>query len=375
MRQEYNLVMSVANFFRDHLTILIAIAIFIIILIAGWRYLLVAIVALTIAVILIPLHNRMKKHIPAPLSAGILTCGVYAIIIGIIGGVCAVIMENFGTFQEMIISILDWIRDLLHLSPDSSSSVATSINNLFDTMILGILDEGPSQIFSLIGNVVGVVVGFILLFIFLYLFIIMGETLKNDIVSIIPEKSKESVYLMGQKSKDILFSLYVVHVALGILVFILAIPFAWVLSLVGVITADSILLIAVLCGVLALIPMIGAIFVLIFLVLYCLSIGNIIGIIITATMGYFLLCILIDFILRPKLTAKRVKIRPMLVFLGFFGGAAVMGLLGFVLGPIFLVLGVAAYEIFFTEMRKVKKQEMEELKLKAENVDSSDSEK
>jgi len=332
-------------------------------------------VALTIAVILIPLHNRMKKRIPAPLSAGILTCGVYAIIIGIVGGVFVVILENFGTLQDMIVRILDWIRDLFHLSPDSNDSIATSINDFFDTMIAAIIEAGPSEILSIIGNVVGVIVGFVLLFIFLYLFIVMGETLKNDISSIIPEKSKESVNLMGQKSKDILFSLYVVHVALGILVFLLAIPFAWVLSLVGVISADAILLIAVLCGVLALIPMIGAIFVLIFLVLYCLSIGNIPGIIITATMGYFLLCILIDFILRPKLTAKRVKIRPMLVFLGFFGGAAVMGLAGFVLGPIFLVLGVTAYDIFFTEMRKVKKQEMDELKLKAESEESLETEK
>ena len=61
-----------------------------------------------------------------------------------------------------------------------------------------------------------------------------------------------------------------------------------------------------------------------------------------------------DIILRPKLTGKRVQIRPMLMFVGFFGGAMTMGLLGFVLGPVLLVLGITGYEIFFKEMRRMK---------------------
>jgi len=53
-----------------------------------------------------------------------------------------------------------------------------------------------------------------------------------------------------------------------------------------------------------------------------------------------------------------VKIRPMLMFVGFFGGAMAMGLLGFVLGPVLLILGITAYEIFIKEGRKKKSGEM-----------------
>ncbi|HJJ39211.1 MAG TPA: AI-2E family transporter, partial [Methanocorpusculum sp.] len=115
-----------------------------------------------------------------------------------------------------------------------------------------------------------------------------------------------------------------------------------------------IVLFATLCGFFALIPVLGAPLVLIFLGLYALATGDIYGVIITATLGVILLWILPDFFIRPKLTGDKVKIRPMLIFVGFFGGAAIMGLIGFVLGPVLLVLGMAAYEIFFKELRTIK---------------------
>ena len=77
-----------------------------------------------------------------------------------------------------------------------------------------------------------------------------------------------------------------------------------------------------------------------------------------ATLGYFLTCVLTDLIIRPKLTGKRVKIRPMLMFVGFFGGAMAMGLLGFVLGPVLLILGITAYEVLIKEARKKKAEEL-----------------
>ena len=42
------------------------------------------------------------------------------------------------------------------------------------------------------------------------------------------------------------------------------------------------------------------------------------------------------------------------MFVGFFGGAMVMGLLGFILGPVLLVLTLTGYEIFIKEARREK---------------------
>ena len=46
-----------------------------------------------------------------------------------------------------------------------------------------------------------------------------------------------------------------------------------------------------------------------------------------------------------------------MLMIGFFGGAMAMGLLGFVLGPVLLILGITAYEIFIKEGRKKKETE------------------
>ena len=105
--------------------------------------------------------------------------------------------------------------------------------------------------------------------------------------------------------------------------------------------------------------------VIIFVGIYALCLGDIRGVILIATVGYFLTCVLTDLIIRPKLTGQRVKIRPMLMFVGFFGGAMAMGLLGFILGPVLLILGITAYEIFIKEGRKKKEKELvnEEIKI------------
>jgi predicted PurR-regulated permease PerM len=54
----------------------------------------------------------------------------------------------------------------------------------------------------------------------------------------------------------------------------------------------------------------------------------------------------IDNILRPKLIEGRTSLHPLLVFLSTLGGLAVFGPLGFVIGPVIIVLLLAFLEIY-----------------------------
>lgn len=193
-----------------------------------------------------------------------------------------------------------------------------------------------------------IIIDVILFFALLYCFIILGDRIWHDIWSVLPEHSKESVGLMAGKTKDILYSLYIVHVFIAVLTFFLAYPFFLLLGY------GHELFYATLCAVFTLIPFLGLIMVLIFVGLYSLSIGEWRGVLLICTVGYFLLCVVTDMILRPKLTGKKVQIRPMLMFFGFFGGAMIMGLIGFILGPVLLVLGITGYEIFIKEAKSMK---------------------
>jgi len=54
--------------------------------------------------------------------------------------------------------------------------------------------------------------------------------------------------------------------------------------------------------------------------------------------------------LRPVLMGKRVEIHPVIIFIGFFGGMATMGLVGFILGPLLLSLLIGGYQIVVQEI-------------------------
>jgi predicted PurR-regulated permease PerM len=56
----------------------------------------------------------------------------------------------------------------------------------------------------------------------------------------------------------------------------------------------------------------------------------------------------VDNLLRPKLIEGETSLHPLLVFLSTLGGIAVFGPLGFVIGPVVIVLLIAFLEIYRT---------------------------
>ena len=54
---------------------------------------------------------------------------------------------------------------------------------------------------------------------------------------------------------------------------------------------------------------------------------------------------------RPVLIGRRVKVHPVIMFIGIVGGLLTMGLAGFVLGPLIIVLVITSYRMY-TEERK-----------------------
>ncbi len=63
---------------------------------------------------------------------------------------------------------------------------------------------------------------------------------------------------------------------------------------------------------------------------------------------------LIDNFIRPKLVSNSIQIHPLAVFLMVIGGIAFFGPVGFLLGPLVMVLFVALIDIYLS--LKVKKE-------------------
>lgn len=69
--------------------------------------------------------------------------------------------------------------------------------------------------------------------------------------------------------------------------------------------------------------------------------------------GLFLWCALlvstIDNFLRPKIVSERAKVHPLVILLGVFGGLALFGFVGIIVGPFLLTLFMASLKIYMEE--------------------------
>jgi predicted PurR-regulated permease PerM len=54
----------------------------------------------------------------------------------------------------------------------------------------------------------------------------------------------------------------------------------------------------------------------------------------------------IDNFLKPKIIGDRSKVHPVVILLGIFGGLALMGIPGFIVGPVVLALTISFVEIY-----------------------------
>ena len=124
----------------------------------------------------------------------------------------------------------------------------------------------------------------------------------------------------------------------------------WILGL------PAALLWGVVMTVLSLIPAVGAGLVWLPAAIYLYAVGDWISA--TVLIAYGVLIIgLADNILRPLLVGRDTKLPDWMVLLSTLGGIAMVGINGFVIGPLIAVLFVAFWQIFSSEFNPVTQQQ------------------
>lgn len=120
------------------------------------------------------------------------------------------------------------------------------------------------------------------------------------------------------------------------------------LAIAGV---DYVLFLTILMIFLGVIPMVGSGFVMIPIGIIMLFTGHIwqgVMLLLATT----LLVNNIDNYLRPKLVSKKAELHPALVILGVLGGLQVFGVLGFIYGPVIMILLVTTVEMYMKYAQK-----------------------
>lgn len=113
----------------------------------------------------------------------------------------------------------------------------------------------------------------------------------------------------------------------------------------GILGIQGALLWGVVMAILSLLPAVGAVIVWLPVAIYLLSIGAVGKGIILILFGSLVIG-LVDNLVRPLLVGKDTKMADYLVLLSTLGGIAVMGVNGFVIGPLVAAMFISVWEIY-----------------------------
>lgn len=315
-------------------------------LIIFWNLLDVVVLAISIAVVLYPLQGYCMNCLNRYVSATLITLLVFVVIVATVLFCIFVLSQNSATLQEVVGTIENWIRNpstdpKVFGLPVERGQVSTWLD-LSKSLFL----RYWQMIFS---DVTAIALKTVIFFASLYVLLVHGEQFRVRIMARIPDTVRGHVQKMADDIVDTLYAIYVVLVAIAALTFVIAIPVFWVLGY------GHILFYSFLCAICELIPVLGSSVVFIFLGAYALSIGDITGVLILFFFGYICVAALPEIFVRPVLMGRRLKLHPLLMLIGFIGGIIALGMVGFVIGPVIIVLLMDIYRLLFVEKKGSEK--------------------
>lgn len=330
-----------ADFSRiDILTFVLIAAIVVAAAVAFWPLVDVIILALSLAVVVLPLHWWFCRYMRAEFAAALTTTLIFLAVLVAVVFTVAVIYQNSDYLLEIGSTILSWIN----AAPAGDGALGTIPSGAIAEWLTGLVGNVDAYLADLVSAVPMLVVKIIVFFLALFMFIYKGDDIRLEIMEHLPGRVRRSIHVMTETTVNTLYAIYVVHVATAVITFILAIPFFYFLGF------DHILFYAVIAAIFQLIPIIGPSLVMLFLGIYALSIGDYRAVLLIVFIGYPVVCAFPDIYLRPMFMGQRAAIHPILMWIGFFGGLAVMGIIGFVLGPMFIALIISGYKILLEQL-------------------------
>ena len=323
-----------------------------------WPFMSVIVLAAVVTGIFKPAYNFLNRKMNS-LLASLLTCALifFILFIPTVFFVGILSKEAYALYlMGKGGAISDQIKPLLE-----SSRVLERVNLVLSNLNMEITGEELNKAFSELGKFVGLFlfqqassiasnvfkffVYFFFMLLIIYYLLFDGDKLVAFIIDLSPLPKEQDEKLI-QKFKDMAGAILIGNgfcgliqgVAGGIVFFLFDFnsPFLW-----GVIMA-----------LLAFLPIIGIGVVFIPAALY-LFLKMRIASGIFFIVFYIILSGGIEYLLKPKLVGKRVKMHTLLVFFSIIGGLKMFGILGIIYGPLVATAFLTLTDIYYTSYQKL----------------------
>jgi predicted PurR-regulated permease PerM len=300
------------------------------------------VIGATVAVVLIPFQHRIGNFMNTSISAAVVTLIVFV-------GVSAVVLFSYYIFAsniQLLLGIFDAIGAWLNNPSTNPLDFGVPVTKV---TLSGFLNEGSGLFIdyqqTLIDNFSLIAFKTFVFFFTLFSLLVWGEGLKSRLTRHVPKMLDEYVRTLSGVTADTLYTIYVVQIAIAVLTFFISLPVFYLLGY------GNILFYSFLAAFCELIPVLGSSIAFLLVGTYALAIGDTRGVFIMFFLGYLIVSCVPEIYIRPVLVGRRVKIHPVIMLIGIIGGILTMGLAGFVLGPLMIVLIITTYRLYIQEKK------------------------
>lgn len=297
----------------------------------------------SLAIVLMPLHRRLSACVRPLLSAAIITGSVLAAFLAACSLTLMVFSGNAGTLSAMFAAIGAWLGD--------PSTNPLSYGVPFSKSTLSAMLAQGNALFveyekTLIANLSLILFKMFVFFFSLSALLFHGDWLRDKSLSRMPPVVREYVTRLSAVAADTLYAIYVVQIQMTVLTFFIALPVFFILGY------GSILFYSYLAAFCELIPILGSSSTFALVGAYALALGDTRGVTVAFFLGYLIVSCVPEIYIRPVLIGRRVKVSAFIMLIGILGGIFTMGLAGFVLGPVIMVLLINTFRIYVNERKE-----------------------
>lgn len=183
------------------------------------------------------------------------------------------------------------------------------------------------------------------LFVFLiYSLLFYGERAQRATIALVPAGYRGVAAALNRRTRETLSAIYVLQAATAVGTFALALPTFAALGYDNAVTLSTV------AAVLQFVPIVGPSALLLGLAAYHAAVGQLLQAALVAAVGGFVIALLPDVLIRPRLARRTADIPGSLYFVGFFGGVLTLGPIGVVAGPLAIGLFVETATLLSTEL-------------------------
>ena len=326
----------------DQFPFILLILLLLVAFVAFWSIMDMVFLGASLAIVLIPLHHRFSRHTQPWISAALMTLAVLGIFCAMTLITLAIFSANSAILIRMFSTVGNWLNDPL-------TNPLTYGIPLSKASLSSLLNEGTALFVdyqkTLIAYLPIIAFKMFVFFFTLFMLFLRGEDLEIKIIGHVPAPLKKYMDRLSHVTGDTLYAIYFVQIAIAALTFFIAIPVFYLLGY------GDIIFYAFFAAFCELIPILGSSTAVFLVGAYAIAINDTRGVLILFFLGYLIVALLPEVYVRPVLIGRRVKIHPVIMFIGIVGGLFTMGLAGFVLGPLIIVLVITSYRMY-TEERK-----------------------